>query len=182
MELWEKTVELATVYEGLIVDVRRDKALLPNGKVVNREVVVHPGGVVVLPLDEDGFVTMVRQYRYPNQHVLLEVPAGKLEVGEDPEMCGRRELREEVGFTAQRFELLCVMEPSPGYSSEKLYLYLARGLTFVGLKPDEDEFLEVVRLPLADIVASVQRGEISDAKTALAVLLTEAKLRGEAKA
>ncbi len=180
MQLEEQTVEQTTVYQGLIVNVRRDKARLPNGKIVNREVVEHPGGVAVLPLDDQGNITMVRQYRYPGQQLMLEIPAGKLEPGEDPADCGRRELHEEVGFTAGRYELLCTMDPSPGYCAEKLHLYLARQLTYIGLQPDDDEFLDIVKLPFADVVAQVCRGELSDAKTALAVLLTQAKLREEA--
>ena len=106
-------------------------------------------------------------------------PAGKVEPGEDPVTCGVRELREEAGYTAGRFEPLGVIDPSPGYSTERLYLYLARDLSFAGLKPDEDELLELVELPLAEAVQMVYANEITDAKTALAALLTNQKLREE---
>jgi ADP-ribose pyrophosphatase len=176
MELFEKTVEKKTLYRGRIVNVRVDSVALHNGKIVTREVVEHPGGVAVLPYDEDGTVTLVRQYRYPAQEVLLEAPAGKLEPGEDPEICGRRELHEEAGFTAKSFERLVVMQPSPGYCQELLYLYLARDLTFVGLKPDENEFLDIVKLPFSEALQMASNGQITDAKTALAILMTARKL------
>jgi len=172
MNFDEQTVESISVYKGLIVDVRRDKARLHNGKIVDREVVEHPGGVAVLPLDEDGNVTLVRQFRYTVMRDMLEIPAGKLEIGEDPEECGRRELHEEVGLTANKFDLLCVMRPSAGISTERLYLYLARDLEFIGLNPDTDEFLEVIKMPLAELADMAVKGEIEDAKTALAVMLS----------
>jgi ADP-ribose pyrophosphatase len=176
MELIERTIEKKTLYHGHIVNVRVDSVALHNGKTVTREVVEHPGGVAVLPYQDDGTVTLVRQFRYPAREILLEIPAGKLEPGEDPEICGRRELHEEAGFTAGRFELMMVMQPSPGFCQELLYLYLARDLTFVGLKPDEDEFLELVRMPFDQALRMAADGQIADAKTALALLLTARKL------
>ncbi|MCL2545637.1 MAG: NUDIX hydrolase [Oscillospiraceae bacterium] len=177
MQLHEQAITQSTAYSGIIVNVRRDTVRLPNGNAAEREVVVHPGGVAILPLDEDGNVTLVKQFRYAGNQVLLEIPAGKLEIGETPEECGRKELREEVGFTAGRFELLSVMYPTMGYCTEKLHLYLARDLTFVSLQPEEDEFLEIVKMPLAKLIDMVVNGEIVDAKTALAAMVTEAWLK-----
>ena len=176
MDLAEKTLARETLYRGRIVNVRLDRVALANGKAVVREVVEHPGGVAVLPLEDNGTVTMVRQFRYPGGEVLTEIPAGKLEPGEDPESCGRRELREEAGFVAKSFESLAVIQPSPGYCQEKLHLYLARDLTFLGLKPDEDEFLEILKLPFDRALKLASDGQIPDAKTALAILLTARRL------
>ena len=145
MELMEKTVESKTLFEGHIVTLKLDRAQLPNGSLASREVVEHPGGVAVLPLDAEGRVIMVRQYRYPLHNTLLELPAGKLEKGEDHRVCGIRELQEEVGITADEVIYLGGLYLSPGYSNEVLHLYLARGLHQGECHPDEDEFLEIER-------------------------------------
>lgn len=170
MDLTEKTLESKSVYQGVIVNVKLDKAELPNGKTAGREVVEHPGGVAILPLDADNCVTVVRQYRYPFHKVLLELPAGKLERGEDHRICGLRELEEEVGMTADEFVYLGGLYLSPGYSDEVLHLYLARGLRQGECHPDEDEFLEIDRIPFATLVERIMADEIHDAKTVAAVL------------
>ena len=170
MELAEKTIERKIVYHGVIVTVRMDRAELVNGKVVNREVVEHPGGVCILPLHDDGSVTVVRQFRYPFQEVITELPAGKLERGEDHRLCGLRELEEEVGIVPEEFIYLGCLYTSPGFSSEVLHMYLARGLRQGETHPDEDECLESGRLPLPELVEQVMRGEIKDAKTVALVL------------
>lgn len=136
MELMEKTVESKTLFEGHIVTLKLDRAQLPNGSLASREVVEHPGGVAVLPLDAEGRVIMVRQYRYPLHNTLLELPAGKLEKGEDHRVCGIRELQEEVGITADEVIYLGGLYLSPGYSNEVLHLYLARGLHQGECHPD----------------------------------------------
>lgn len=170
MELKEEMVSQQTVYEGIIVNVRRDKARLLDGRIANREVVEHPGGVAILALDREDNVAVVRQYRYPFHKVLLELPAGKLEPGEDPRVCGVRELEEEVGLVADEFIYLGGLYLSPGYSNEVLHLYLARGLRQGACHPDEDEFLEGERIPFARLVDMVMADEIHDAKTVAAVL------------
>lgn len=176
MELLEKTVESQTVFQGRIVTVKLDKAQLPNGRLTSREVVEHPGGVAVLPLDADGCVTLVRQFRYPFQRVLLELPAGKLEKGEDHRACGLRELEEETGMTAGEFTYLGGLYLSPGYSSEVLHLYLARELRQGASHPDEGEFLNVEKMPFQELLDRVMAGEIHDAKTVAAVLKTKVYL------
>lgn len=176
MELLEKTVESQTVFQGRIVTVKLDKAQLPNGRLTSREVVEHPGGVAVLPLDADGCVTLVRQFRYPFQRVLLELPAGKLEKGEDHRACGLRELEEETGMTAGEFTYLGGLYLSPGYSSEVLHLYLARELRQGTSHPDEGEFLNVEKMPFQELLDRVMAGEIHDAKTVAAVLKTKVYL------
>lgn len=170
MELLEKTVESQIVYRGIIVNVRMDRAELVNGKVVRREVVEHPGGVCVLPLHGDGTVTVVRQFRYPFQRVVTELPAGKLERGEDHRLCGLRELEEEVGMVPGTFTYLGCLYTSPGFSDEVLHMYLAQDLRQGETHPDEDEFLESGRLPLSELVEQVMSGEIQDAKTVALVL------------
>ena len=173
MELYEKMVESEEKYRGIIVNVRLDKAQLVNGKLAGREVVEHPGGVCVLPYHEDGTVTVVRQYRYPAQKVVTELPAGKLDKGEHHRSCGLRELEEEVGMVPTEFIYMGSIYTSPGYCDELLHMYLATGLSQGNCHPDEDEFLEIDRIPFADLVEQVMAGEIIDAKTVALVLKTK---------
>jgi ADP-ribose pyrophosphatase len=179
MELTERTVEHTRPYEGVIVQVDLDRAQLPNGRLAAREVVCHPGGVAVLPLNDDGTVTVVRQYRYPFAQVLTEIPAGKLERGEEPRPGALRELKEEIGAqVGELLELGCIY-PSPGFCQEVLYLYLARGLTYGERCPDEDEFLEVDRVPFHTLVEQALSGELKDGKTVTAVLKAQLLLERE---
>ena len=177
MELTERTVEHTRPYEGVIVDVDLDKAVLPNGRIATREVVLHPGGVAVLPLNDDGTVTVVRQYRYPFAQVLTEIPAGKLDPEEEPRTGALRELKEEIGAQVGELIDLGAIYPSPGFCQEVLYLYLARDLTYGDCCPDEDEFLEVARVPFDSLAEQVMRGEIKDGKTVAAVLKTKLLLK-----
>ncbi len=177
MELTERTVEHTRPYEGVIVDVDLDKAVLPNGRIATREVVVHPGGVAVLPLNDDGTVTVVRQYRYPFSQVLTEIPAGKLDPGEEPRAGALRELKEEIGAQVGELIDLGAIYPSPGFCQEVLYLYLARDLTYGDCCPDEDEFLEVARIPFDSLAEQVMSGGIRDGKTVAAVLKTKLLLK-----
>lgn len=177
MELTERTVEHTRPYEGVIVDVDLDKAVLPNGRIATREVVVHPGGVAVLPLNDDGTVTVVRQYRYPFSQVLTEIPAGKLDPGEEPRTGALRELKEEIGAQVGELIDLGAIYPSPGFCQEVLYLYLARDLTYGDCCPDEDEFLEVARVPFDSLAEQVMGGGIRDGKTVAAVLKTKLLLK-----
>ncbi len=170
MSLTETTVSSETRYRGIIVDVAVDQVLLSDGTPARREVVRHPGGVTVLPLDEDGCVIMVRQWRYPMGREVLELPAGKLEPGEDPAQAGLRELREETGYTCARYESLGTIYATPGYCSEKLHLFLARDLTPGDACPDEGELLGLERYPLEQVVEMALRDEIHDGKTVAAVL------------
>lgn len=173
MELWEKTVESQTIFEGKIVTVKLDKAQLVNGAVVSREVVEHPGGVCILPLFDDGTVSIVRQFRYPFQQVVTELPAGKLEKGEAHRPAALRELEEEVGVTCGKLTYLGCLYLSPGFSSEVLHMYLAQELKQGQCHPDEDEFLESERVPFDQLLQQVMSGEIVDAKTVALVLKTK---------
>lgn len=170
MDLTEKTVSKRTVYEGRILRLRVDEALLPNGKTASREVVEHPGGVCVAALTENDELLFVRQFRYPYNEVLLELPAGKRDKGEDPLTTGKRELHEETGCAAESYISLGKLYPSPGYFNEIIFLYLATGLRAGIMQPDEDEFLEVERIPLEKAVQMVMDGALPDAKTQTAIL------------
>jgi ADP-ribose pyrophosphatase len=170
MDLTEKTIDSQEIYRGKIIRVRKDTVLLPNGKQALREVVEHPGGVGILALDEHNCVPMVTQYRYCFQSTLLEIPAGKREKGENPFTTAMRELKEEVGATAEEWLPMGELIASPGCYNEVLDLYLAKKLDFGETNFDEDEFLDVERIPFDELVHRVMDGEIRDAKTVAAVL------------
>ena len=171
MNLEEKQLKAEYIYNGRIINLRRDEALLPNGNTALREVIEHPGGVCVAALTDDNEVLMVKQYRYPYSEVVLEIPAGKRDSKtEDPLQCGIRELKEETGAVAENFVFLGELYPTPGYCGEIIWLFAATGLTFGEQEPDEDEFLSVEKIPLEKAVEMIMSGEIKDAKTQAAVL------------
>ena len=176
MHLQEKTVGTEPIFDGKIIKVQRDQAELENGAIVTRELVIHPGGVCIVPINENGEVYLVKQFRYPFQEVLTEVPAGKLEFGENHRDAGLRELKEETGAECENFEYLGVMYPSVAYLTEKIHMYLATGLKFDKQSLDEDEFLDVIKVKLSDAVDMVLNGEIKDGKTQTALLLAARKL------
>ena len=170
MDYTETLVRHINGYNGLITNTTLDRVMLQNGEHTLREVVEHPGGVTVLPIDEDGYVYCVRQFRYPMSEHLLEVPAGKLEYGEEPLLCAIRELSEETGISASEFLDLGKVYPSPGFCREILYIYMARGLSFGNSHPDHNEFLDVEKIHIDELVRLVMNNEITDAKTIIAVL------------
>ena len=177
MEYFEKQIRSDEKYNGVIVRVRLDEAELHTGKHVKREVVEHPGGVTVLPIDEAGNCYMVRQFRYPFGEMILEAPAGKLEKGEDPLVCAVRELSEETGFQADNLINFGRCFTSPGFSTEVLHIYLALGLHAGDSHPDQDEYLNVEKIPLKTLSEMVMRNEISDGKTVIAILKAEKYLQ-----
>ncbi len=170
MHLQETTLTSETVYQGRILRITKDTAQLENGSTALREVVHHGGGVGVVPLTDTGEVILVRQFRYPHHCATLEIPAGKLEAEESTLTCGTRELLEEAGATADSMESLGCLLATPAYDTEVIHLYLARGLHFTRQKLDEDEFLDVVRMPLRQAVELVLRDEIRDSKTQIALM------------
>ena len=176
---FEKRIDGKTLYEGVIVNVHMDRAQLVDGDVVRREEVEHPGGVTVIPVEEDGTVWCVRQFRYPFQREMLEVPAGKLEIGEKPLPAAVRELSEETGLEAGRMIYLGACCTSPGFSTEVLHIYLALELKHGDAHPDEDEFLNVEKHSLETLTEMVMSGEIDDAKTIIAVLKARRFLEAE---
>ena len=170
MDYTEKFRKTLSRYEGIIANIRIDTVTMPDGSEAYREIVEHPGGVSVLPIDADGYAYCVRQYRYAFSSAMLEAPAGKLDKGESPEKCAARELSEETGITAKELISLGEMYPSPGFCHEILYLYLARDLDFGAAHPDDGEFVGVERIHIDDLFAMVCGGEIKDAKTVISVL------------
>lgn len=167
----EDMISSEVVFAGRVLTVRHDTVRLPDGREASREVVAHPGAVAVVPVTETGEVVLVRQFRYPVGKALLEVPAGKLDKGERPEDCARRELEEETGLRAGRLEHLASFYTAPGFTDEIMHLYVARELTPTAQNTDSDEFLEIERYTPAAAKAMVGTGEIVDAKTIVGLLL-----------
>lgn len=176
MDMREKLVKSEEIFNGKVIRLKKEVVLLPNGEEAGREIVNHPGGVAILPLDNENNVYMVRQYRRPFDDILLEIPAGKLNYGEDPFACGTRELEEETGLVAEKYDYLGKFYVTPGFCSEVIHLYLARGLKKGEAHLDEDEFLEVYKMPFDELFSMVMNNEIKDAKTAIAILKTKALL------
>ncbi len=164
-------IESEITYRGRVFDVRRDHVRLPDGGSAHLDVVAHSGAVTIVPSDETGQVYLVRQYRHPVGEYLLELPAGTLEEGEQPENCAARELREEVGMAGNELTLIGSFFLAPGYSTEFMYVYLARKLMPSPLPGDDDEFLSVETLPVRKLYTMVDRGEIRDAKSVAALHL-----------
>lgn len=167
--LYEKTISSQSIYEGRIIKVKVDEVLLPNGNTAKREIVHHQGAVAVIPLTDDGRLVAVRQFRKPLEKVIVEIPAGKLEPGEDPLSCAKRELEEETGYTAAHYEKLSAFYTSPGFADELLHVYVAKGLVKGESRPDEDEFVDLLELTLEEAHELHQTGEICDAKTVVAL-------------
>ncbi|HWQ98117.1 MAG TPA: NUDIX hydrolase [Clostridia bacterium] len=178
-DLIEETISSEEIYSGKIVHLYRDTVRLPNGRQAIREVMRHAGAAAVVPLTDDGNVILVRQYRYPFAQVMLEIPAGKLDAGEDPLECARRELMEETGLDAREFVSLGVYYPSVAVMDEVIHLYLARNFIKGETNLDADEFLHVEQRPLKDVVEQVMRGEIPDGKTQTAILKVWNLLKSE---
>ncbi|MHB8779899.1 MAG: NUDIX hydrolase [Candidatus Geothermincolia bacterium] len=164
-------IERKSIFGGKVIRVYLDQVRLPDGVVAEREVVEHGGAVGIVPVDEDGTVTLVRQYRHATGESLLEIPAGKLDRGEAPEECAYRELEEEVGLTTGHLRKLSEFYTSPGFSNEVLHLFLAEDLTVTEAAPEDDEFLEVETMPLAEALDLVLRRDIRDSKTVAGIAL-----------
>ena len=177
-DLTEHTLESETVFRGRLLHVKKDTVRLPDGKVSTREYITHPGAVVVIPVFDNGDLLLERQHRYPLRRDFIEFPAGKLDPGEDPLDCARRELREETGYVARTFDYLTTVHPCIGYSDERLIFFLARGLAHEGHDPDDDEFLEVLRVSRADALAMLDDGRISEAKTVIGLMWLSRLERG----
>lgn len=173
-DLIEKKISEEAIFDGTLLHVRRDKVCLPNGDEAVREWIRHPGASAVLPFFENGDVLLVRQYRYPIGEVTLEIPAGKLDApDEDPLTCAQRELSEETGYRAAHYEKLTTIATTVGFSNERIHLYLAYELTAGKQHTDPDEFINVVRMPLAEAIAQIETGKIIDAKSVVALLLAQ---------
>lgn len=172
--IMEKNISRERVFDGIILHIDHVMNQLPNGKQAAREIAVHVGASAVLPIDAEGNVYLVRQFRAPIDRVLLEIPAGKLDsADEDRLLAAKRELKEETGLEADSWLHLTDTFTTPGFSSEKISLYLARDLKKGDSCPDEDEFLNLIRLPFDEVVQMIMSGEISDCKTQIAVLMAK---------
>lgn len=165
MEFKEKTLDSQMMYDGRIIKVYKDNVELADGKKSFREVVRHSGGVVILAFKDEDTILLVKQYRYPIGETVLELPAGKLEKGEDPFEAAKRELEEETGYCANKWTNLGYINTSPGFSDEKLYLYLAQDLEYTHCHPDEGEIIQAFEYKYDDVLNMIDNGEINDAKT-----------------
>ncbi|MBQ7498632.1 MAG: NUDIX hydrolase [Selenomonas sp.] len=174
--LIETGISSENIFDGNLLHVRRDTVKLPNGKTATREWIKHPGASSVIPMLEDGSVILVKQYRYPVGKITLEVPAGKLDApDEDPLVCAERELSEETGYTADKIEKLTTIATTVGFSNEYIHLYIAIGLHSGKQHTDDDEFINVVKVPLQEAVAMVNDGRIIDAKSVVSILMAAAR-------
>ena len=169
--LSEKKIASDLIYDGRVVHLYLDTVQLPNGKSAKREIVRHPGAVAIVALDAEGNVILVTQYRHAAERLLLEIPAGTLNPGEDPDVCANRELQEEIGYRPGKLQKLGGIYLAPGYSTEYIHLYLATDLVESRLHMDEDEFIEVSRLPVSEVHRRIQSGDIADAKTISAMMM-----------
>lgn len=170
MDIREKTVKTERIFEGKIIKVDYDTVILPNGKQATREIVRHPGGVGVVAVDDSDMIYMVKQYRIPYDDILLEIPAGKLDKDENIDSAAARELSEETGLSAKEWKYIGDFYPSVGFCDENLRLYMASGLVPGDVHPDDDEFLNVVKMPFDEVAAMCVEGKIKDGKTIAAVL------------
>ena len=172
MHLYEKTLDSMVIHDGKIITVTTDTVELENGTKASREVVHHSGGVCVVPITDEGEIIFVKQFRYPFGEVLLEIPAGKLNKGENHYECGKRELVEETGAVAGEFTYLGVLYPTTAYLTEQIHMYYAKNLSYTKQNLDEDEFLDVVKIKFEKAIEMVMNNEIKDAKTQIAILKT----------
>ena len=171
--LKETKIDGELAYDGHFLKVSRDRVKLPDGKITQREYIRHPGAVVILALFDDGRVLLERQFRYPNDQVFIEFPAGKIDPGEASLACAKRELEEETGYTATDWQFVCTIHNAIAYSDEHLDLFLARGLKEGDAKLDDGEFLETFTATVPDMLEMVKRGEITDVKTVIGTFWLE---------
>lgn len=178
MHLCEKVIKKERLFDGMVFSVERRTVEQEDGRTALRDIVLHNGGAGILPIDENGNVTLVRQYRSGTECVLTEICAGKLEDGEDPRQCALRELGEELGLTAESVVDMGCLIPTPAYDSERIYIYLARGLHPTERHLDDGEFVDIVTMSLEDALAAADRGEITDSKTQIALYRAERLING----
>lgn len=172
----EKTINTTSIYEGKVVDLRVDEVSLPDGRTAKRELIKHPGAVAVIPITKDNKIVLVEQFRKPLEKSLVEIPAGKVEIGEAPEVTARRELEEETGYTTNELSFVTSFYTSPGFADELMHIYITDELEKMDTQPesDEDEFVEVLELTLEEAKELVEQERIHDAKTNYAILYLHA--------
>jgi len=169
----ETRIDSKVVFEGRMLTMKVDTVKLPNGRQASREVVVHPGAVAVTAVNEKDEILLIKQFRYPAGHVLWEIPAGKLEKGEEPLICAKRELAEETGYGAEEWRHLSTFFTTPGFTDEIMYVYLATGLYEDKKAADDDELIELHNVPFSAALKMISTGEIKDAKTIAGILLAD---------
>jgi len=172
-ELKESTVSSETVYDGSFLDVRKDIVNLPDGNTSTREWINHPGAACIIPIMPDGKLALIKQYRYPVQSTMIELPAGKLDVGEKPEVCAIRELEEEIGYLADKLTFVTKIHPAIGFANEEMWIFLAENLVKSQINTDHDEFVELIPTSIEDAVRMVWNGAITDVKTIIGILWAE---------
>ncbi|MDR2219785.1 MAG: NUDIX hydrolase [Methylobacillus sp.] len=178
-KLTETCISSETVFQGRLAHVKRDVVRLPDGGETTREYLIHPGAVLIIPMLDDGRLVFERQFRYPLHQTFIELPAGKIDPDEDPLKTGQRELQEETGYTATDWRYLATFHPCIGYSSERILIYLATGLKPGKHQRDSDESLEIFTMTLSEAMTAMQRGEITDGKTMIALFWVEKYLAKE---
>ena len=178
-DLTEHKLTTEEVYSGRLLHVRRDEVRLPDGNTSVREYITHPGAVVIIAIADNGELILERQHRYPLHRDFIELPAGKIDAGEETLACAQRELLEETGYTARDWQYVTTVYPCIGYTDERLVYYLARGLAYVGHQPDEDEFLEIFQFSFERSMEMIKSGEICEAKTVVGLFWLEKILKGE---
>jgi len=178
MNLKETRLNTAVMYEGNFIQVHKDSVQLPDGSVASREYITHPGAVAVLAMLDNGNLVMERQFRYAPQREYIELPAGKIDHGEDILLTAQRELLEETGYVANQWIHLATVWPCIGYTNERMEYFLARGLTHQGRKLDDGEFLEVFELPLPEAIEWIRSGKINESKTIVGLFWLEKHLNG----
>ena len=174
----EKRISSKRIYEGNVLNLRVDEVKVENGRITRREVVEHRGAAAIVPILDDGDVILVRQYRYAIEDDLLEIPAGTLQADEVPSDCALRELEEETGYRCGELVKLMECFVAPGYSTEKIHLFLARGLTKTKTRMDEDEIINVERVKFSDAIRRIRAGEIQDAKSIVGLRAAESLIKG----
>ena len=172
-ELKESTVSSKKVYDGSFLDVRKDIVNLPDGNTSTREWINHPGAACIIPIMPDGRLALIKQYRYPVQSIMIELPAGKLDEGEKPESCALRELEEEIGYLAEKLTFVSKIHPAIGFANEEMWIFLAERLIESQKRTDHDEFVELMPTSIEDAVRMVWNGTITDVKTIIGILWVE---------
>jgi ADP-ribose pyrophosphatase len=177
-DMSEQALKSETMFHGRLLHVKRDRVRLPNGHESVREYIVHPGAAMIIAMVDDETLVLERQYRYPLQRHFIELPAGKIDPGEEPLATAQRELREECGYSAAEWRHLTTMHPAIGYADERIELYLARGLSDVGHQRDDDEMIEVLHVPVREAMAWVRDGRITESKAVTGLLWAEKIVQG----